>query len=308
MIENPKVSIVIPVYNGSNYLKEAVDSALSQTYKNVEIIVINDGSNDGGKTETLAKSYGDKIKYYYKENGGVASALNFGIKVMKGEYFSWLSHDDVYFNNKIELQISHIKKINYFNKKAIFFSGCTYINESGNFLNKKYISYSGEYTILYFLIYRGWINGCSLLIPKYVFTDVGTFKEKLITTQDTEMWLRMLFNNYEFIYIPINSVKFRLHKNQGTNIMHDLQIKELDNLFLWVFKNFSEKDIFFEKKNLVNYYLAFYYKYKKIRLYKTASFIYRKINCEKVNFKNNNIIIYLILKLKIFLRLYNISI
>jgi glycosyltransferase involved in cell wall biosynthesis len=82
MTSNPKVSIVIPVYNGSNYLKEAIDSALGQTSKDVEIIVVNDGSNDGGQTEAIAKSYGDKIRYFYKENGGVASALNLGIKNM----------------------------------------------------------------------------------------------------------------------------------------------------------------------------------------------------------------------------------
>ena len=86
---NPKVSIVIPVYNGSNYLREAIDSALAQTYKNIEVIVINDGSNDRGKTDKICKSYGNKIRYFKKENGGVSSALNMGIEKMEGEYFSW---------------------------------------------------------------------------------------------------------------------------------------------------------------------------------------------------------------------------
>ena len=74
----PKVSVIIPVYNGSNYMREAIDSALAQTYKNIEIIVVNDGSTDN--TEEIALSYGDKIKYYSKENGGVATALNFAIE------------------------------------------------------------------------------------------------------------------------------------------------------------------------------------------------------------------------------------
>jgi len=102
---NPKVSIVIPVYNGSNYLHEAIDSALAQTYKNVEIIVVNDGSTDDGKTEAIAKSYGDKIRYYYKKNGGVSSALNLGISNMSGDYFAWLSHDDIYLPQNVEFQL-----------------------------------------------------------------------------------------------------------------------------------------------------------------------------------------------------------
>ena len=81
----PKVSIVIPVFNGENYLHEAIDSALAQTYKNCEIIVVNDGSTDN--TEAIAKSYGNKIRYFRKENGGGSSALNLGIDNMEGEDF-----------------------------------------------------------------------------------------------------------------------------------------------------------------------------------------------------------------------------
>ena len=69
---HPLVSIVIPVYNGANYMREAIDSALAQTYDNCEILVVNDGSRDDGETERIALSYGDEIRYFAKENGGVA--------------------------------------------------------------------------------------------------------------------------------------------------------------------------------------------------------------------------------------------
>lgn len=97
----PKVSIVIPVYNGANYLREAIESALDQTYPNIEVIVVNDGSSDDGATEQVAFSFGNRIRYFSKENGGVASALNAGIRLMSGEYLSWLSHDDVYYSCKV---------------------------------------------------------------------------------------------------------------------------------------------------------------------------------------------------------------
>ena len=105
----PLVSIVIPVYNGANYLRQAIESALGQTWENCEILVVNDGSDDGGDTEQAALEFKDRIRYFRKENGGVASALNYGIQRMQGEYFSWLSHDDWYYPDKIERDRSSSK-------------------------------------------------------------------------------------------------------------------------------------------------------------------------------------------------------
>ena len=91
---SPVVSIVIPVYNGSNYLREAVDSALQQTYGRTEVIVVDDGSDDGGRTDAIIRSYGDRVRRFRKPNGGVSTALNHGLREMTGEWFAWLSHDD----------------------------------------------------------------------------------------------------------------------------------------------------------------------------------------------------------------------
>ena len=130
-MNHPLVSIIIPVYNGSKYMCEAIESALSQTYDNIEILLINDGSADGGKTEEIALSYGNKIKYFYKENGGVSSALNFGIKNMKGEYFSWLSHDDSYEPKKIEKQILSLQD----KKKCVSICNTKTIDKNSNLIS-----------------------------------------------------------------------------------------------------------------------------------------------------------------------------
>src|SRR5688500_7068290 len=101
----PRVSVVIPVYNGANYLAQAIDSALAQTYPDGEVVVVDDGSTDERATERIARGYGHRIRYIRKENGGVATALNAGIEAMTGDYFSWLSHDDMYLPDKVALQV-----------------------------------------------------------------------------------------------------------------------------------------------------------------------------------------------------------
>ena len=98
----PKVTIIIPVYNGSNFLAEAIDAALAQTYQNIEILVINDGSKDDGASEKIALSYGDRISYYCKENGGVSSARNNGIDHATGEWIFFLDADDLLTPDALE--------------------------------------------------------------------------------------------------------------------------------------------------------------------------------------------------------------
>ena len=87
------VSIIIPVYNGSNYLQEAIESCLQQTYKEYEIIVVNDGSNDSGKTRAIAQKYDKQIRYFEKENGGVASVSTKAEDKVLRNYFAEILPD-----------------------------------------------------------------------------------------------------------------------------------------------------------------------------------------------------------------------
>ena len=136
---SPKISIVIPAYKASNYLAEAIESAIAQTYENIEIIVVNDGSPDDGATRAVAEKYIDKIRYFEKENGGSSSALNRGIAEMQGEWFSWLSHDDLYEPRKVQRQIEEINKL-YENGEDvtnhIFFTGSRLVNKDRKILTE----------------------------------------------------------------------------------------------------------------------------------------------------------------------------
>lgn len=248
-MNNLKVSIIIPVYNGENYIKQAIDSALNQTYNNIEVIVVNDGSSDN--TDQICKSYGKKIKYIKKENGGVSSALNVGIKNMTGDYFSWLSHDDLYFPEKIEKQINYLKKIKKTN--VILFSDywCMGKNEK-LFLNPTIIDNKMVKEKPLYALLRACVNGITMLIPKEAFTKCGYFDESLRCTQDYNLWWKMI-KKYDFIHMPELITKTRIHKNQDTR-KSPVVLTEGNALWKMMIKDVPDKTKILYEGSIYNYY------------------------------------------------------
>ena len=213
---HPLVSIVIPVYNGANYMREAIDSALAQTYDNCEILVVNDGSRDDGETERIALSYGDEIRYFAKENGGVATALNLAIREMRGEYFSWLSHDDVYFPYKVERQIAFMDALELYD--AVLYSDYAYIDASSRLRGEERLPGVLPDCFFQYLYLNPGMHGCTLLIPRSAFDEVGGFPEHLKTTQDYDLWLRMC-RKRPFVHQAEILVQGRQHETQGSRVM-----------------------------------------------------------------------------------------
>lgn len=220
---NPLVTIVIPVYNGANYLNESITSALEQTYKNIEIIVVNDGSTDNGETEKIALSYGDKIKYLSKPNGGVSSALNLCIQNMNGEWLSWLSHDDLYYPTKVEEEVNYVGKLLEKNPdlnldRVVVRCAAESIDIHGKTILKYNYSDVKEKEPLIEMILNNVYNyrlaGCSFLLPRKAFDDVGGFNEKIRTVSDAEYWYRLLFAGYDFYYLNRCLIRGRVHKRQ----------------------------------------------------------------------------------------------
>ena len=226
-MSDPKISIVIPVYNGSNYLANAIDCALRQTYKNVEVIVVNDGSTDGGATEEIALSYGEKIRYFHKSNGGVSSALNYGIANMTGEYFSWLSHDDAYSDDKIQCAVDLLKAHSAVGEKVIAFTGGRFIDANDRVIGEfpKYFvpnkMYSGLDTVNA-MTRKGTLNGCCMLIPQMAFVEHGGFDESLRYSQDSLMWYKLFLAGYSLVADNLPNVVYRLHRNQTSQLRKDL--------------------------------------------------------------------------------------
>lgn len=239
---DPLVSIVVPVYNGANYMREAIDSALAQTYSNIEIIVVNDGSNDGGATRDIALSYGDKIRYFEKENGGVSTALNLAIKNMRGKYFSWLSHDDIYLPEKVQVEIDALRQVG--DMSRIVYSNDSFLrmpkriiieNTSRNFYRQEFLE-TGAFAPLF-----GLISGCTLLIPKFYFDVCGGFDETFRAVQDYKKWFEM-FRGKRLVYIRRSLILSRQHVEQ-TTYTYGIRMSEERWLYNWMVYNLNNDDM-----------------------------------------------------------------
>lgn len=218
-MRNPLVSIVIPLYNGSNYVAQAIDCALAQTYSNIEIIVVNDGSRDDGAGREICLSYGDKIRYFEKENGGCASALNYGIRQAQGEFISWLSHDDLYDSNKVEFQISCYGKYDLDPRTTLISNSGRLIDENGNPIyrpNSAKTQLLNSVQMFRHLLFGEGFNGCGLLIPKALFDKGLCFREDMRFVLDWNMWQKFAINGAQVYVDKTVLVSNRMHSQQVT--------------------------------------------------------------------------------------------
>ncbi|MFJ7470110.1 glycosyltransferase [Peribacillus frigoritolerans] len=217
-----RVSIIIPFYN-CPFIDQAIESALNQTYKNVEVIVVNDGSTEYSEKIIPFKS---QIRYLEKENGGTASALNLGIKNSTGDYFTWLSSDDIYYKDKVLKQLTFMKEKNayfsYTNYSLINADNHDIAQMAGKYFNNKI-------DVLQNLRNENHINGCTVMMKMQVFSAIGIFNENLKFTQDYDFWLRAL-QNYEIYYLHDQLVKYRVHNRMGTRRFSEYLIKEVEIL------------------------------------------------------------------------------
>ncbi|MDE1861458.1 MAG: glycosyltransferase [Thaumarchaeota archaeon] len=213
-----KVSIVIPVYNASKYIDECVLSALGQTYKDIEIIAVDDGSKDDS-LERLGK-YEDKIKIISKKNGGTPTALNAAIRVMTGEWFKWLSADDLLERNAIEVLVGEVEKLGDKSSSHILYSNYSLIDKDGKMVGE-FVEpdYNGldEFERNVVLLDHYYGNGTTSLIPKSIFDRFGLFDEGIGFQEDYEFWLRCcIFHDCRLHLVPQKLARYRIHEGQLT--------------------------------------------------------------------------------------------
>jgi glycosyltransferase involved in cell wall biosynthesis len=203
-----KVSIIIPFYN-CPYIDRAIKSALNQTYKNIEVIVVNDGSTIHAEK---IKPYQKWIRFVEKSNGGTASALNAGIRQSTGDYFTWLSSDDLYDPRKIEMQLDFMEKNNAHVSYTSFYT----IDVKDNVTSSPVGFYFKTNDQFARRMKKGCpINGCTVMLKTAVFSEVGLFDQSLVYTHDYDLWLRLL-RKYTFHYFNAPLVFYRIHDQMST--------------------------------------------------------------------------------------------
>jgi len=200
-----KVSVVIPAFNKANLTIKTIESVLGQTYGNIEIIVVDDGSTDD--TKNKLQLFGDSITYIYKQNGGACSARNVGIKQATGEYIALIDCDDIYYPEKIAKSVECLEKKSDY---GFVYTGAYFINGDGDVISAHRISdYPASGWIASRLIVKNFICNSTAVIRKECFEKVGYFDEKIFIPADWDMLLR-LSEKYKAAYIDDKLTGYRL--------------------------------------------------------------------------------------------------
>jgi glycosyltransferase involved in cell wall biosynthesis len=183
----PQISVIIPCFNNGKYLRECLDSVLSQTFQDFEVIVVDDGSADD--SPSIIKSYGSRVKYIRQNNKGPSSARNAGIKIAQGNYIAFQDADDVWLARKLELQYRFLQE----NPPYLWvYSDMSTFNDK-QVLQESWFSdrSTHEGKVLEKLINNNFIPTITVLIKKQLLLEVGGFDEKLRSCEDKELWLRL---------------------------------------------------------------------------------------------------------------------
>lgn len=201
---NPTVSVVIPTYNTAKYISEAIESVLAQTYKDFEIIVVDDGSTDN--TKEVLQPCIEQIRYIYQGNGGRASARNTGIKAARGRYVAFLDSDDMWTPGKLEKQVDIMEGNE--NIDFLFGDKQRFSDDGTTIISSMFKKHHYDETFfgdpLYVrdahkkLLETSFIPTGTVIMRKECFDKSGLFDET-IYTEDYEFWLRIaLFNNLAY--------------------------------------------------------------------------------------------------------------
>jgi len=219
----PKISIITPSYNQGQFIKETIDSVLSQNYPNLEYIVMDGGSTDD--TISILKSYGGKIKWISKKDKGQTDAINKGLELATGDILAYLNSDDVMLSNTLNKIAKFFKE----NKNAAWVTGSYQIVDE----NSKIIN---SFAVKSKTLLRKIPNKSTLLVANYIIQpstfwrrslvdEIGFFNESLHYCMDFDYWLRVI-EKFKLYTLPDKLSSFRIHGNSKGGVLYKKQFEE----------------------------------------------------------------------------------
>ncbi|AFZ35840.1 glycosyl transferase family 2 [Stanieria cyanosphaera PCC 7437] len=238
-----KISVIIPAYNGDRYIGKAIDSVLQQSYRDYEIIVVDDGSSD--RTSQIVQSYGSKVRYISQQNQGVAAARNQGLEVAQGEYIAFLDQDDFFLPNKLASQVALLEQKSCL---GIVNSGWQIVNQDGEFLAAVQPWQTlPQLALIGLIVWKPVFLGAMLFRHSWLKKS-GGFDVELEQTPDVDLVLRLAQMGCQADWIKDTTVCYRQHElNASKKTL--LQAQELDFILE---RFFAQANLSTEIKDLEN--------------------------------------------------------
>jgi len=243
----PTVSVIIHTYNNEKFIAETVESVLNQTYKDYEIIVVDDGSVDG--TREALMPYMQKIRYHYKENGGIASAKNAGINLSQSELVAFLDHDDLWVPDKLQLQMECFKENPLL---GLVYAKYTSFRDGKELRTKPEKGYSGW--IFKELLAKSFIQTSTVVVKKKCLNAVGPYDESFSLGDEYDMFLR-ISKKFQCGFVNKGLTRYRVH---DTNASNNDFLFDNENLGVYkkIYNNFTDLDT--EEKKILRKRIARY--------------------------------------------------
>ncbi len=184
----PTVSVVIPTFNASGYLKDALESAFQQSFQDLEILVIDDGSTDD--TAAVVGSFGSRVRFFQQEHAGPSRARNRGISEALGSYIAFLDADDIWLPQKLEKQLSLFEADP---SLGLVTTGHQMFDEGGIYEPTwdKRADLFGDRNVARAIFIKSNVATPTVMVPQSVLVDVGVFEEEIDIGEDDNLWIRI---------------------------------------------------------------------------------------------------------------------
>jgi len=208
-VENPLVSVIVPVYNGGRYLRAALESVFAQTYRPIEVIVVDDGSTDD--SGTIAQSF-PEVRYIHQTNQGVAAARNNGIEAARGEFFAFLDQDDLWTTDKLRVQVDY-----FLNHPDVGYT----LTQQKFFLEPGATVPAWFRKELFDSVHTGWVLG-TMLVRRTAFEQIGNFATGYSAANDSDWFFRAKAAEIPMEILPELLLLKRIHEANDSGRAKDI--------------------------------------------------------------------------------------